>query len=492
MSQYSSSKQKAAIDLSQDNVFNNIRGSGVLEGGAGSDRFYFGQAPAAGRVIDGGTDNGLSDASVVYSGNTLTSQITYTSQDVIYIRSSMDISNLEFTHIEKIHLAQGVNLVMSSEQFENAQNSLEYTSGTSTLNPGLIIEGAAKGKPESVTIEVAKDADFQLDDASTGYLFKNVNVNIHFNGGNVRYDGTAASENIQGGDGTEYITPRLGDDIVHGAGGDDLLVGQEGADKLYGEEGNDIFLVNRLATKANGATFSVGKASDGGPELVAGDVMDGGNGTDELRITATGSSVTAIEDTVALAPDNFVGIEKVTIGTNAPRDSALYASTQDQMAAGALKAVTTGTDAINVNGSALNVGVEYTGNNGNNMLVGGSANDVFHGNGGNDILVGGAGSDKFYFETAPDAVANLDTIADFKSGTDQIVLDHAVFPSLAAGALNAGSLVAGTAAVDADDYLLFSGGKLSYDADASGPGLAVTLVQLTGVAALAATDFLVV
>ncbi len=485
-------KAAADLDLSQDNVFLNIKGSGLLEGGAGSDRFYFRQAPVEGRVIDGGSDDGISDASVTYSGSTLTSQTIYTSQDVIYIQASMDISNLDFTHIEKIHLAQGVNLAMSSEQFENALDSLEYTSGTSTLNPGLIIEGAAKGKPETVTIEVAKDADFQLDDASNGYLFKNVRVNIHFNGGNVRYDGTAASETIQGGDGTEYITPRLGNDIAYGAGGDDLLVGNEGADQLYGEEGNDIFLITRLATKANGGAFTVGKASDGTAELVAGDVMDGGVGADELRITATGASVTAIEDTVTLTPDNFVGIEKVTIGTNAPRDSALYPSTQDQMAAGALKAVTTGTDAINVNGAALSVGVEYTGNNGNNMLVGGSADDVLHGNGGNDFLVGGAGSDKFYFETALDAVANLDTIGDFKPGADQLVLDHSIFQALTAGALNAGSLVAGTAAVDGDDYLLFSGGKLSYDADASGPGLAVQLVQLTGVTSLAATDFLVV
>lgn len=492
MTTKSQASSKAAIDLSQDNIFLNIKGPGHLDGREGSDSFYFKQAPVAGRIIDGGTDDQISDAQVVYSGSTLTAQIGYASQDTLYIQKSMDISELQFTHIEKIQLGKGVNLTMSSEQFETALDSLEYTVGGQTLNPGLLVEGVAGGKVETLTIEVADGADFQLDDASTGYLFKNVEVAIHFNGGDVRYDGTAASEDILGGDGTEYITPRLGNDTVHAGDGNDLLVGNEGADQLYGEEGGDIFLVTRLATTANGGTFTVGKASDGSAELVAGDVMDGGNGLDELRITATGGAVTPIESTVTLTPDNFIAIEKVTIGTNAPRDSALYPSTQDQMAAGALTAVTTGTDAINVNGAALKVGVEYTGNNGNNMLVGGAATDAFHGNGGNDILVGGAGADKFYFETPLDAAANLDTLGDFKSGIDQLVLDHAVFQSLAVGALNPGSLVAGTTALDGDDYLLFGAGKLYYDADASGPGAAVQFVQLTGVAALAAGDFLVV
>lgn len=488
--QKSSTNQTLYMNSDDDNVFLNVIGAVQLNGGRGNDSFYIKQIPLAGVIIDGGTDDGISDAVVTYSGNTLKSGVSYSSQDIIYINKSIDISKLSFFHIEKIQLGSGIHLTMSSEQFEYAQNSLDYTAGTNTLNPGLHVQGVAGGKPEYLTIEVASGADFQLDDASTGFLFKNVRVMVHFNGGDVRYDGTAASESIVGGSGTEYITPRLGDDTVYAGAGNDLLVGQEGADKLYGEAGDDIFLINRLASRANGGIFPVGKASDGSAEWIHGDFIDGGDGIDELRITATGSSVTPMEDTVILTPDNFINVEKVTIGTNAPRD-AIYPTTQDQMAAGALAPVTTGTDAINVNGSALNTNVIYTGNNGNNMLVGGSGIDELHGNGGNDFLVGGTGADKFYFETPLDVLTNVDTIGDFNSGIDQLMLNHAVFQSLPTGNLSSDSLVMGAVAVDSNDYILYNEGKLYYDADASSAGSAVLVAQLSGVATLMASDLVV-
>ncbi len=475
-----------------NNVFENIIGAVFLKGKTGSDAFHFNEAPVAGAVIDGGTKNGrLSDVDISYSGSTLTSTVKYANQDVIFINQSMDISELNFYNIEKIQLADGVTLTMTSDQFVNAMDSLEYESEGSTLNPGLLVHGIAGSVTEKLIINVAADADFQLDDASTAYLFKNLDVTIQFSGGNVRYDGTAASELIMGGSGTEYITPRLGNDTVYAGDGNDLLIGHEGADQLFGENGDDIFLISRLATKANGGLFTPGKASNGKAEWVRGDIINGGDGVDELRITASGSSVSAIEDTVKLTPDNFINIEKVTIGTNIARDSAVYPGIQDQMAAGALTAVTTGIDAINVNGAELTTSVVYTGNNGANMLIGGSAADEFHGNDGNDVLVGGASSDKFYFDTPPNDSSNADTIGDFVSGSDQLVFSHAVFSQLAIGELNSDSLAL-DAALDANDYLIFTSGKLYYDIDGSGDSMAVLVCQLTGVSALTATDFMVV
>ena len=411
------SNNKDGLNGTADNdTFANILGADILNGLAGSDTFEFSVSPTAGATIDGGTGDGISDASVDIpsgdaesgKGNTLTAKVTYSQSDILNITNSLDLSALEFSHIEKIQLQDGVELTMTSEQFIEDLESLTYTKGSSEFNPGLQVAGLAGGKTEKLTIVVEKDADFQLDDASTGYMFKDLDVTIKFTGGNVRYDGTAGDETILGGDGTEYITPRLGNDIVRAGAGNDLLIGHEGADKLYGEDGDDIFLLARLATKAGGGTFTVSKASDGTAELVSGDLMDGGIGVDELRITATGANISATENTVVLTPDNFQNIEKVTIGTTIAKD-AKYAAVQDQMAAGAYTAVTTGTDKINVNGAALTTGVTYAGNNGDNVITGGSANDIIHANGGNDVLSGGKGND----------------VLDGGEGIDSLVLDPA-------------------------------------------------------------------
>lgn len=387
-----------------DDIFENILGADILSGRNGSDTFIFNQAPALGTKIDGGSDNGISDTVVkvgtsTTTGSTLSATVTYAKTDVIRVNNSMDLSGLNFTHIEKIELVDGVNLTMSAEQFLAGLDSLEYAEGSVKLNPGLQVNGTLGGAAEKLTIVVEPGADFQLDDATTGYMFNNVDVTIQFSGGNTRYDGTAADEFIQGGSGTEYITPRLGNDTVYAGAGNDLLIGHEGADKLYGEDGDDIFLISRIATKVGGGTFTIAKASDGTAELVAGDVMDGGAGVDELRITATGTNVSATENTIILTEDNFRNIEKVTIGTAIARDAA-YANTQEQMAAGAYTAVTTGKDAINVDGSALQAGVSYQGNDGNNILKGGSGNDKMYGGLGNDILDGGQGTDTLVLNPA--------------------------------------------------------------------------------------------
>ncbi|MEQ1638268.1 MAG: hypothetical protein ABL903_16430 [Methylococcales bacterium] len=425
-------------------IFENILGADNLSGDKGSDIFKFTQAPSSGAKIDGGTDNDSSDATVTLgdgtkTGSTLSAVINYAQTDILSIESSMDLSALSFTHIEKITLSEGVELVMSSEQFEEGLASLDYESGTTELNPGLQVEGTAGGKVEKLTINVGSGANFELDDASTGFIFKDVDVTIQYEGGDVRYDGTAAAETIIGGSGTEYITARLGNDIVHAGAGNDLLIGHEGADQLYGEAGDDIFVISRIATKAGGGTFAIAKASDGSAEFVAGDLMDGGEGVDELRISAAGAAVSGTENTITLTEDNFKNIEKVTLGTPVARD-AQFATVQDQMAAGAYAAVNTGKDAINVNGSALKAGVSYQGNDGDNKLLGGSGNDTFIGAKGNDLLDGGSGTDTMVLD--PDSLAGLKVFL----GKDQHTFltnaagEHDTFNSIEKVAINGQSI----------------------------------------------------
>jgi len=58
------------------------------------------------------------------------------------------------------------------------------------------------------------------------------------------------------------------------------------------------------------------------------------------------------------------------------------------------------------------------GNWGNDTLIGGLGDDILFGGLGNDVLTGSAGSDRFLLA----AVRGSDTITDFESGVDSLVL----------------------------------------------------------------------
>jgi serralysin len=115
----------------------------------------------------------------------------------------------------------------------------------------------------------------------------------------------------------------------------------------------------------------------------------------------------------------------------------------------------------------------------------------------NDTLTGGAGSDVFVFNSALDATYNVDEITDFVSGTDKIELDDAIFTGLLVGALSAGNFNSGaglTAAADADDRLVYdtTSGFLYFDADGvGGAAAAVQFAELSNLAALSASDFVI-
>ncbi len=70
---------------------------------------------------------------------------------------------------------------------------------------------------------------------------------------------------------------------------------------------------------------------------------------------------------------------------------------------------------------------EMYGYGGKDYLDGGRGNDYLDGGKGNDDLYGGAGKDAFVFSTTLDKKNNVDTIGDFKSGTDSFFLDKSIF-----------------------------------------------------------------
>lgn len=128
-------------------------------------------------------------------------------------------------------------------------------------------------------------------------------------------------------------------------------------------------------------------------------------------------------------------------------------------------------------------------------LVGGAGADVITGGAGSDQITGGAGADQFKFDQTPGA-ANLDTITDFVSGSDKLMLSVKIFKAIGtkAGAVTSAQFVQGaglTTGQDATDRLVFntSNSTLYYDADGSGTAQAgVAIAVLTGVTTLSASD----
>ncbi|PTX51563.1 hemolysin type calcium-binding protein [Gemmobacter caeni] len=132
---------------------------------------------------------------------------------------------------------------------------------------------------------------------------------------------------------------------------------------------------------------------------------------------------------------------------------------------------------------------------GNDRLSGGIGNDALSGGAGHDTLIGGAGSDQFVFDTRP-GDAHFDTIQDFQSSRDMILLDNDVFRafSMIGGSLPEDMLTFGLRARDADDHLIYhrASGRLWYDADGVGGRAKVLVAEVTDGTRLNADHFQII
>jgi Ca2+-binding RTX toxin-like protein len=306
--------------------------------------------------------------------------------------------------------------------------------------------------------------------------------------------GNELANTIFGNNGTNFIDGGAGADIMTGFGGDDTYAVDNAGDVVIEQAGggNDAIYtsfsyilgfgssVETLAARDNSLTVAMDLFGNELDNLIFGNnganFLDGGTGADTMTgfggddiyaidnvndrvVEDPGQGNDAIYTTLSYVLDTGHSIE-----TLAARDNSL-------------------TDALDLTGNELANSV--LGNNGANVLNGGL---------GSDVLVGYGGADTFAFTTALGA-NNVDTVADFVHGTDKIALDDAVFTAIGGlGALNANAFVTGTAAVDADDRIIYDAetGQLFYDADGSGIGAAILFAQLSGSLSLTASDFQVI
>jgi Ca2+-binding RTX toxin-like protein len=264
-------------------------------------------------------------------------------------------------------------------------------------------------------------------------------------------DGGAGADLMEGGAGSDtYVVDDVGDVVIEAAG----AAGSANSDWVY----------SRLAS------YTLGEHVENGAIDIAGAASLFGNALDNILMSGLGDNLL----------DGKGGIDGVSYQR---ASAAVTVSLLSNTATGG-----TGNDSLvsieNLIGSSFND--LLIGDGGNNDIRGGSGSDTIRGGGGNDILRGGGNNqgdgvrDTFVFDTLPNGNTNYDRVVAFEgNGLDRIQLDPAIFSAIGA-TLDASEFRVGSAALDANDFILFdrTTGNLFYDADGSGAGAKVLFAKL--------------
>lgn len=260
---------------------------------------------------------------------------------------------------------------------------------------------------------------------------------------------------------SETVTTRTGDVglINLGAGNDTVATGTGFVSSVILGDGNDIMRLGSSNIRS----------------------ISGGAGNDQFWLANHTPQLLAGGD----------GID--TIFSTISRSLATFHATENLTLQGAAAINGTGNGAANtiVGNNAANT---ISGDAGNDILSGLGGNDRLIGGDGNDTMNGGAGNDIFLFNTRPNALTNRDTITGFVAVNDTIQLENAVFAGLTAGLLLPAAFRTGTAALDADDRIIYNTttGALIFDSNGNAAGGAVHFATLAGHPAITAADFVVI
>lgn len=286
--------------------------------------------------------------------------------------------------------------------------------------------------PTGIRVMMFDVSDYDLG-AENSDAYDAAYIERFFSGAN-KIVGTPEGDNISSYDGNDTISSGNGNDIIIAGDGNDSVSAGDGSDLIVGGDG------------------------------AGNDSYDGGKGIDTVKYTSATAAITV--DLAKGSATSIAGKDLAGIGTDK------------------LKGIE--------NLIAGDYGDTLTGSKDANLIEGRGGNDTIDGGLGNDTLVGGAGADRFVFSTKP-AANNVDVISDFEVGVDKIVLSVKAFGKLKGLTDLAASFAIGTA-TGANDYLVYdsSTGRLSYDADGVGKGLAVDIVFVGQGLALSAGDLTLV
>lgn len=353
-------------------------------------------------------------------------------------------------------------------------------------------------------------------------------------------NGTNGNNNITGTANNDQIFAAAGNDFVFGRGGNDLILGEAGNDALSGENGNDTLRggdnLDFLSGGAGNDVLLGGSGSDSFLGGIGNDrlIWNNGDGSDTMRGEA-GTDVVEVNGSTT-AGDNFLleqsGAQSIFSRTNLTQFNLNVAGVEQFEVNGG-----GGNDRFEVNdvsdtavtlvtfsggaGNDILDGIETDqrlvgyggegkdtlfggtnndslfGGNGNDLLIGGSGNDRLNGLAGNDTLIGNTGRDVFVFNSGTafrTADVGIDTIDDFASGVDKIILDKTTFTAFT-GAAKQIAVVANDALAPTSSALIvysLGTGNLFYNQDGADAGFGRAGAQfatLDDAPVIAASDF---
>lgn len=291
---------------------------------------------------------------------------------------------------------------------------------------------------------------------------------------------------------------------VLGTANNDALIGTSGDDLFQGLAGDDrLSVVQTFLNQPNGIV-NLGDAGndtlDGG---IGNDTMTGGIGNDTYIVDSVGDSVieffNSVIDgetgqTINGGNDTVQSSVSFTLG-NFIENLTLTGNNSTNGTGNELNNLITGNHSNNtLNGLAGND--TLIGGGGVDILNGGAGNDDLIGGQGNDVLVGNAGADRFVYDsgrTFRQSDFGVDTIRDFVTNTDKIVIDKTTFGNIGTKDI---AIVANDAiAASSKALITFSLGSdrlfFNQNGAQSGFGIGGAFAKFQGTPELAVSDFVI-
>jgi Ca2+-binding RTX toxin-like protein len=479
---------------------NNLYGNGDVDqlyGMAGNDRLYGGQG--ADKMFGGGGDD------TYYVDNVddfIEENGIINGHDKVY--STASSYTLPF-RVELLTLQGGAisgtgNAGVNEINGNSGDNILDGAGGADIMRGG---KGADTYYVDNFDDRVLESSTPEIDTVHTtvSYILGSHVENLVLEGGAVYGTGNELDNAVIGNEFYNELFGDAGADTLEGAGGLDTLYGGNGKDAASYAHAATGVIASLANTSINSGDATgdayisieslVGSSFDDALNGSTGaNAINGGLGSDTIKGYGDGDVLAGGEGNDTLIGGS--GADYLSGGTG--NDTASY------FGATAGVAVSLSNPAINIGdaaGDTYNSVENVTGSGFDDALTGNSGSNVITGGAGNDVLTGGAGGDVFVFSAALDAVANVDTIADFSTGSETIDLDSAFFSALSAiGTLAASAFKDIADSVkDASDRIIYNSntGNLYYDADGSGDAFGnVKFATLADHPTITAADFVVI
>ncbi|WP_410497617.1 M10 family metallopeptidase C-terminal domain-containing protein [Chitinibacter sp. S2-10] len=441
----------AAINGTGNALNNTLTGnaaSNVLNGGAGSD------------ILNGaaGTDTliGGTGADTYYVDNT-GDRISETSVSLTEIDTV--ISSVSYTlgaNLEKLTLSGTAAINGSGNELNNsitgnaAANILSGGAGDDILD-GLtgadtMVGGAGN---DTYFVDHAQDIVIETTVSPTEIdtVVSMISYGLGANQEKLILSGTSAI-NGTGNELDNTLSGNAAANILDGGAGADTLIGGFGGDTYYVDHINDQILeTSDDLSEIDSVVSSVSYTLTANLEILTLSGTDAINGTgNDLNNTLTGNSAENVLDGGAGADvlNGQLGADTMLGGAG---DDIYYVDNQLDVvienASSGMDTIIASIDctlSVNVENLVLsgNANISGIGNDGNNQLVGNLAANQLNGGLGDDLLIGGAGDDVLYGGDGADCfvfdcLIGSDTVMDFVSGSDLIVLDNSALGGIGNG-----------------------------------------------------------